>query len=426
MNPPETSCRNEDFYRKFEAFSELQPIETEMNGYLNALCQENFKGKRKVRGGGGGGGGYYEHVSNVLNREFKSMLMWRNLIKAIDIYEFEGNIINPAPKRQRRSYQSYNYFEEDGDLDLDADNHLIGVPMNLDIEKNLTEQHHSFHYGERRVPKMVSSDHYSKSNEVVEKITSSSSSARKLNLNNLNDGETNTGTIITNVKNDSMMDISPQKTSSSSHHHVDHQPELDLTNSPKIPAIQPSKITQPPPTTIPPLNASSVVINPIPPIVSLIPPVRPSSSSAVVPPIKEKDIPPPSHVSEVKVVPQKKLVEPIVPEKPKYIVSGEGFFGNKFEFPQMDNTKPFIIGRKIADINLDLAAYTEIRTISHRHCAIVYDPKTSTYILESYGRNGTRHNGQVFGKDQHDAKRVLSSGDKIEVGKVIIHFQIPN
>jgi len=83
----------------------------------------------------------------------------------------------------------------------------------------------------------------------------------------------------------------------------------------------------------------------------------------------------------------------------------------------------FLIGRKNAEVHLDLAEIAESRTVSHKHCGVSLNKYTRKFQLENFGRNGTRLNGTPFGK-VGDATRPLNDGDFIEVGKVKFQFQI--
>jgi hypothetical protein len=118
--------------------------------------------------------------------------------------------------------------------------------------------------------------------------------------------------------------------------------------------------------------------------------------------------------------PGKFSLEPTAPA-PAARLTGKGHYGERFTHELTHPFSGFFIGRKNPEISLDLSDFTEIRTVSHKHCGIVFNKALNRFELENYGRNGTRLNGELFGKGG-ETKRPLKSGDKIEIGKVQLTF----
>jgi hypothetical protein len=108
---------------------------------------------------------------------------------------------------------------------------------------------------------------------------------------------------------------------------------------------------------------------------------------------------------------------------PRAVISGDGIWGEHFRFELHQKPTGFMIGRKNPSVDLDMSEYTDVRTVSHRHCMFVFNRKLNVFQIENYGRNGTRLNNELFGKSG-SARRNLNNGDIIEVGKVQIKFEL--
>jgi len=107
-----------------------------------------------------------------------------------------------------------------------------------------------------------------------------------------------------------------------------------------------------------------------------------------------------------------------------FTVEGRGQNGMHIKIVKKFPFTGFSIGRNNPEMDIDLGSYTAVRTISHKHASIIYNTNSSQYELHNYGRNGSRLNGDQFGKDD-DSKRVLKNGDVIEIGKVELKFLLP-
>jgi predicted component of type VI protein secretion system len=73
---------------------------------------------------------------------------------------------------------------------------------------------------------------------------------------------------------------------------------------------------------------------------------------------------------------------------------------------------------------MDLSYYTDSRTISHRHCQIFYDTSSRHWLLENFGRNGTRVNDKQIGRQGEPTIIQLESGSTIEMGKFTMRFML--
>eukprot|EP01128_Nolandella_sp_AFSM9_P011761 TRINITY_DN8689_c0_g1_i1.p1 TRINITY_DN8689_c0_g1~~TRINITY_DN8689_c0_g1_i1.p1 ORF type:complete len:732 (+),score=149.80 TRINITY_DN8689_c0_g1_i1:112-2196(+) len=105
-------------------------------------------------------------------------------------------------------------------------------------------------------------------------------------------------------------------------------------------------------------------------------------------------------------------------------LSGRGIWGETFRAPLRNQPIGFFIGRKNPRMDIDLSEFTDVRTISHKHCGFFYNSKMGRFEVENFGRNGTRLNGELFGKATGSRRKSLKDGDIIEVGRVKIVFNI--
>jgi hypothetical protein len=83
------------------------------------------------------------------------------------------------------------------------------------------------------------------------------------------------------------------------------------------------------------------------------------------------------------------------------------------------------LGRGMPVLELDVAKYTDCKTISHKHSSIEFNPQKKCFIFNNLGRNGTRINEeQIGGKLGVNVPLVLYPGDVIEMGRFRMTFNI--
>jgi len=92
------------------------------------------------------------------------------------------------------------------------------------------------------------------------------------------------------------------------------------------------------------------------------------------------------------------------------------------EFEYIICRNPLVIGRGVPSVDMDLSYYTDSRTVSHRHCQIAYDIANRCWVLENFGRNGTRVNDKQIGRLGSTTVTRLESGATIEMGKFTMRF----
>jgi len=66
---------------------------------------------------------------------------------------------------------------------------------------------------------------------------------------------------------------------------------------------------------------------------------------------------------------------------PRAVISGSGIWGEHFRFELHHYPTGFVIGRKNPNVDLDMSEYTDVRTVSHRHCMFVYNRKLNKFQL---------------------------------------------
>ena len=86
----------------------------------------------------------------------------------------------------------------------------------------------------------------------------------------------------------------------------------------------------------------------------------------------------------------------------------------------------FIIGRINATVLLDMRHYTDMRTVSHEHARIAYQPDIKSFVLDNIGRNGTRVNGEVIRSGVARSFTTLAHNDVITIAGVDMCFQLTN
>lgn len=88
-----------------------------------------------------------------------------------------------------------------------------------------------------------------------------------------------------------------------------------------------------------------------------------------------------------------------------------------------DSTR-FAIGRLNPNVLLDMRCYTSLRTVSHEHARISYQPEIKSFVLDNIGRNGTRVNGELIRSGQKRSFVPLAHNDVITIGGTDMHFRL--
>jgi hypothetical protein len=66
------------------------------------------------------------------------------------------------------------------------------------------------------------------------------------------------------------------------------------------------------------------------------------------------------------------------------IFSGDGIWGEHFRFELHQYPTGFLIGRKNPNVDLDMSEYTDVRTVSHRHCMFVFNRKLNQFQIGTF------------------------------------------